>query len=260
MPPGHVWPTAAEDCRCGGTTTYNNHENLATGRPTDTVLTVALFPDISPDNADRSVPGLERSIVPSLQRLPPWPDLAPLEPLLDAANIVGLFEWNIADNRIFPCLGMARIFRLDPAVIREGAPVSAFVPALHPKDRAAFSARVNHGRKGIEQTIYRVSDTGDAAPRTILDLMRLSFDARGTADWACGALFDYPGTEAETLPLKAHKVLAALDRAAGLAIDLRSAVQDIQSPTLHTLVDMVLIEIASSLARQLEQPEASLLN
>ncbi|TXN25110.1 hypothetical protein [Methylobacterium sp. WL9] len=198
--------------------------------------------------------------MPHLQRLPPWPDLAPLEPILDAANIVGLFEWNIAENRIFPCVGMARIFRLDPAIIREGAPVSAFVPALHPKDRAAFSGRVSHGRKGLEQTIYRVSDTGDAAPRTILDLMRLSFDEHDTADWACGALFDYPGTEAATVPLKAQKVLAALDRAAGLAIDLRGAVQDIQSPTLHALVDMVLIEIASSLARQLERPEVSLLN
>jgi len=199
--------------------------------------------------------------MPQPQRLPPWPDLAPLEPILDAANIIGLFEWNIAENRIFPCLGMARIFGLDLATIREGAPASAFTSALHPKDRAAFSARAGHGRKSVEQTIYRVSASGIAAQRTILDVTRLSFGPDGKPDWACGALFDYLGeAKAATMPAGAHKVLAALDRAAGLAIELRHVVQAIRSPTLHSLVDMVLIEIASSLASQMDRPEASRLN
>lgn len=198
--------------------------------------------------------------MPHLQRLPPWPDLAPLEPILDAANIVGLFEWNIAENRIFPCLGMARIFGLDLSIIREGAPASAFAAALHPNDRAAFAARAGHGRRGVEQTIYRVSGGDTVSTRTILDVTRLSFDTNGTPDWACGALFDYPGAKAAPTTAGAHKVLAALDRAAGLAIELRRVVQEVQSPTLHSLVDMVLIEIASSLARQMERPETARLN
>ncbi|WP_210245067.1 hypothetical protein [Methylobacterium haplocladii] len=156
---------------------------------------------------------------------------------------------------------MARIFGLDLSTIREGAPASAFLAALHPKDRAAFSARVGHGRRGVEQTIYRVSAPGSAATRTILDVTRLSFDANGSPDWACGALFDYPGdNKPGMLPSSGHKVLAALDRAAGLAIELRRVVQEVQSPTLQTLVDMVLIEIASSLARQMERPEMARLN
>ena len=156
---------------------------------------------------------------------------------------------------------MARIFGLDLSTIHEGAPASAFVSALHPKDRAAFSARASHGRSGVEQTIYRVSAQGSAAMRTILDVTRLSFDSDGTPDWACGALFDYPGANAAaSAPSSAHKVLSALDRAAGLSIELRRVVQEIQSPTLKALVDMVLIEIASSLARQLDRPEATRLN
>lgn len=195
-----------------------------------------------------------------LQRLPPWPDLAPLGPILNAARIVGLFEWNIAEDRIFPCLGMARIFGLDVSTVRRGAPSSAFVAALHPGDRTTFTERPSPTQGRIRQTIYRVAPAGHGSPRTILDVTQLSFDAHGKPDWACGALFDHPGAGSSTTPLNADRILDTLDRAAGLAIELRGVVRDIKSPTLHLLVDMVLIEIASSLGRQIDRPELSRLN
>ncbi len=194
---------------------------------------------------------------PLSSRLPPWPELAPFQPILEAANIIGLFEWDRGSGRIVPCLGMARLFGLDRNSILAGAPVEAFLPALHPDDRAAFSERARLDGLVATQMRYRLTDAA-GREHAILECARYTLDAQGYPRWGCGALFEPPPEFGGAL----RKGMAdeRLIRAAQLAVELCETVRGLQLPALNALLKLTLHEIGSHIADSERQAATRTLN
>ncbi len=65
---------------------------------------------------------------------------------LDGTGIVGIWDWNIQADLVFADARFAEWFSVDPERAEAGAPLSAYVNAIHPDDVARVSA-------AIEQTL-----------------------------------------------------------------------------------------------------------
>ena len=54
---------------------------------------------------------------------------------LEAASVVGTWDWDLVQNRIYADSHFARLYSVDPASAAAGAPVSDFISGVHPDDR-----------------------------------------------------------------------------------------------------------------------------
>lgn len=51
------------------------------------------------------------------------------------AGLVGSWDWNVAEDRVFADERFAEAFGVDPALATEGAPLAAYLAGVHPEDR-----------------------------------------------------------------------------------------------------------------------------
>ena len=69
---------------------------------------------------------------------------------LDASGVVGIWDWDIPNDRVFADLRFARLYGVDPEAAAAGAPIADFMQAVHPDDRP-----------GLQSAIRRAMDTGE---------------------------------------------------------------------------------------------------
>jgi PAS domain S-box-containing protein len=63
---------------------------------------------------------------------------------LENAKILGLWEWDIAKDRVVADSRFANLFGVDPQKAAKGAPLEAFVSGIHPDDRDRVAAQITN--------------------------------------------------------------------------------------------------------------------
>ena len=82
-----------------------------------------------------------------------------LELALSNAQIIGLWDWRIPENRVFADERFAKLFGVDPALARTGAPIEAFLGGIFQSDRERVSRQIDQAIKTGEPyaSEFRVS-------------------------------------------------------------------------------------------------------
>jgi PAS domain S-box-containing protein len=65
-----------------------------------------------------------------------------LERTLSNAEIIGLWDWQIKEDRVVADARFAQFYNVDPARAAIGAPISAFIDGVHPDDRGRLSEAI----------------------------------------------------------------------------------------------------------------------
>jgi len=186
-----------------------------------------------------------------------------LQETLDASDIIGRWEWDIVQGRIYAGAAVAFLFNVPPALARAGAPLSDYLKAVHPEDREkttrSIIASSRDGRTYVQE--YRVR-SADGVTRYILARGRIQRDETGRPHWGSGLLIDITpnrldpdetsdrGAETEhPLPLAAEHCLA-----------MRNALYELPEPLLRRMSDMLLLEIGRAMVRAESAGQRSQMN
>lgn len=181
---------------------------------------------------------------------------------LTAARIVGAWYCD-AERRVFVTAPAAAFFGLRPDIAVAGAPLAAYLGAIHPEDRAWLAARIRLQIEsaGIAVAEFRTIGTGEV--RWLLSRGQYYADSTGrflggsgiladTTDARDGgqhSMYTAPGAASEDplMGLSAH------------ALGLRYAIDAIgDEPALRGDVDKLLRAIGFAIARRLRTSERQL--
>ncbi|WP_284944076.1 PAS domain S-box protein [Acidisoma cladoniae] len=112
---------------------------------------------------------------------------------LDAAGMVGTWDWDLTTDLMYSDANMARIYGVDPAVAARGAPTSAFLVNVPPEDMAGIEAALARlfAAESADDYAYehRLVDA-DGAVHWVLARGRLVRDTHGVAVRFPGASVD----------------------------------------------------------------------
>jgi PAS domain S-box-containing protein len=125
---------------------------------------------------------------------PPRPDLVrqSLQLALEAAGGVGLWDWDIVSDRVHADESFALLYGVDPAQAARGAPISAFIDAIHPDDNERISVAIRRSMAGgvaVYAEEYRVVQR-DGSVRWVYTRGRCQHDAAGQATRFSGIAVD----------------------------------------------------------------------
>ncbi|MDR6852717.1 PAS domain S-box-containing protein [Sphingomonas sp. BE123] len=155
-----------------------------------------------------------------------------LQLALDAANGVGIWDWDLVHDRVRADARFVRLYGVDPAVAQEGGPVELFFRQIHPDDaaraRAAIDTAIRSGdRLNIE---YRLID-GDGRIRWVTAQGRCSYDASGRPVRFPGVSSDVTERrEAEEAARRTAADLEALTHDQTFLFDLASRQRALDTP------------------------------
>ena len=93
---------------------------------------------------------------------------------LDAAGMVGVWDWRILENSVVANPRFARMYGVDPAEAEAGAPIERFVSGVHPEDQPALEAAIAHAlaERGELRAEYRLIGEGET-PRWVQAIGRV---------------------------------------------------------------------------------------
>lgn len=93
---------------------------------------------------------------------------------LDAAGMVGIWDWDIVNDCVTCDTRFARMFGVDPERAETGVPIAEFVAGVHPEDRAAVTERIGETLRagGRFRAEYRLLDREGRGERWVLALGR----------------------------------------------------------------------------------------
>ncbi|MCK2056297.1 PAS domain-containing protein [Methylobacterium sp. 37f] len=176
-----------------------------------------------------------------------------LQDAMDASDMIGRWEWDIPNDRLFADATVALLSSVDPSVARGGAPLSLFLKAVHPEDRVKTAEIIARsalsGRSYVHE--YRIH-SADGALRWVLARGRIELDETGQPRRGSGFLIDVTENHADEaacsagLPdLSEHP----LEEAAEHCLAARQAVQKLADPLLENMTNMLLLELGRRLSK-----------
>jgi PAS domain S-box-containing protein len=119
-----------------------------------------------------------------------------LQIALDAAEVIGTWDWDIRGNRLLADSRFARLFGVEPARAEAGVPLPQFLAGIHPEDR-----------EGVAAAIERILATGGryAQDYRILraDGRVIWVSARGQCEHRDGRAVRFAGTALDMTERKA---------------------------------------------------------
>ncbi|HEY8564951.1 MAG TPA: PAS domain-containing protein [Beijerinckiaceae bacterium] len=154
---------------------------------------------------------------------------------LDASKVVGTWLWEVACDRITADERFAWLFNVSPELARNGAPLSAFLDAIHPEDRPRVADEIANAvaQGGEYATEYRVIAT-DGSIRWISARGHCERDEAGRPVRFPGAVVDVTPAKANEQALREREAeLARVQRigqVGGLEVDLRNGFRNRRSP------------------------------
>lgn len=180
-----------------------------------------------------------------------------LQSIIEGSDIIGRWDWDIPNDRIYADAVVALLFDVDPAVAAAGAPLDVFLESVHPEDidgtARQIAASAAAGCSYVQE--YRVL-SADGILRSVLARGLIERDAAGTPFRGSGLLIDMTetrrhATAPDGTPLRpaAHPI----ERAAEHCIALRSAVYEQPELLLRQMTDMLLLELGYALAKMSER-------
>lgn len=105
-------------------------------------------------------------------------------------KVVGSWNWDVQRDRVRADPAVAKLFQVDPSLAAVGAPIAAFVQAVHPEDTPRLQAAIQHSLTSGESLClaYRVlRSTGGS--QCVLAIGRAVLD-NGVATSFPGTLVD----------------------------------------------------------------------
>ncbi len=173
------------------------------------------------------------------------------------ADLVGTWSWDIAGDRMHADDVAGSLFGADLDRLAKGAPLRVFAACIHPDDRDAVIARMQHGAAegGSFVAEFRVRD---AAGRTLWVLSRARYERgrNGRPARAHGILVDMTGSALSETAYD-HCVDAGpdcpLERAAEACIAAREALAHAGRPFLLKILDMLLLELGREIGKGLRR-------
>jgi PAS domain S-box-containing protein len=114
-----------------------------------------------------------------------------LEQALSAGNGIGIWDWDVAADRVIADARFARLYQVDPVLAAAGAPIGDFFAAIHPEDlphvRDAIDDALHHG--GAFAAEYRLVQA-DGSIRWAAAEGRCELGEDGTPSRFPGVSFD----------------------------------------------------------------------
>lgn len=181
-----------------------------------------------------------------------------LQDALDASEVIGRWEYDVPNDRVYADTLAALVFNLDPRVAETGAPLSAFLEGIHPEDRERAARTIAQSAEdGLSCVLeYRVR-SADGAIRWILDRGRIDHDSAGRPTRGHGILIDITQMKHDAgVSVPIADANSPLERAAEHCLAARKAIDQLPPSVLHRMSDMLLLEIGRRLAAiaALERP------
>ncbi len=107
------------------------------------------------------------------------------------AGVIGIWDWHVAEDRVFSDERFARLYGVDPAEAAAGAPVSRFSQNIHPEDRPRVDQQIRDAFQSGEKFSceYRLVQA-DGTVRWVLARGYCLHDAEGRAIRFPGAAVD----------------------------------------------------------------------
>ena len=163
---------------------------------------------------------------------------------LDAGAIVGMWVWDVANDRLTADERFAHSFGVDRELCRQGLPLDIFLDAIHPEDRPRVAEAVSEavGRGGPYMCHYRVRPAGSDAYRWVEANGRVELSESGAAVRFPGVLIDIEDSRAveaerdralellQTFSEAVPGVVYAKDRAGRLLVGNRGTTELIGLP------------------------------
>jgi hypothetical protein len=179
--------------------------------------------------------------------------LAGLREAVEAADLVGHWDYDVAADRLFADAPVAALFGVDPEQAESGAPLAVFAAGIHPDDRERIVRLIaEHAREGSSYLAeYRVSGAY-AVTRWVLARGSFRRDAAGRPLRGSGIIVDVSrsrlGEDAfVTAPLSS--MADPLERAANAFLAGRRALDTVDDqPMLQQFADILLFEVGRVLA------------
>lgn len=176
-----------------------------------------------------------------------------LQEAINASDVIGRWEYDVPNDRIYADPLVALVFNLDPKATANGVSLGAFLAGVHPEDRERFVHEVKRSTEtGLCCTFeYRVC-SADGVVRWVLDRGRVALDYAGRPQRGKGVLIDItrsrPPEQDASLEL-GYQTQHPLERAAEHCLAARSALRELPDPRLHQLSDMLLLEVGRALTK-----------
>jgi signal transduction histidine kinase len=130
---------------------------------------------------------------------------------LGASDMVGVWDWDLTTDIVHSDANFARIYNVDVALAKRGAPLAAYIKGFNPDDQPAFDAALKQAinGNGTFSSEYRLRQP-DGSERWILARGQVIRDADGTAVRLPGAAIDV--TERKLADLRQSARVALNDR------------------------------------------------
>ncbi|WP_331327709.1 PAS domain-containing protein [Methylobacterium fujisawaense] len=180
--------------------------------------------------------------------------LAAFQHALDAADVIGKWEWDAATDRVRADGFAALVYNVDTARAKEGLPFRVFAGAIHASDRErVYAAIQNSARENSPYLIEHRVILADGQVRWVLARGRFGSDHLGRAAGGSGILVDITRmrmSEGEFDEVDSSPGAAPMERAADHAIAAQYAIAELRDPELKALADALLLALGCRLARK----------
>jgi hypothetical protein len=187
-----------------------------------------------------------------------------LQQALDASDTIGQWEYDVPNDRVYADALVALVFNLDPAETAAGTSLDAFRAGVHPEDRERFIQEIKRSTEtGLCCTFeYRVC-SADGVVRWVLDRGRIALDKDGRPQRGNGVLIDITQSrlakqeESSELTCQARH---PLELAAEHCLAAHEAIHELPEPLLHTMSDMLLLEVGRALSKLTDERRRGAMN
>lgn len=187
-----------------------------------------------------------------------------LQQALDASDIIGRWEYDVPNDRVYADALVALVFNINPAETAAGTSLGTFLAGVHPKDRERFIREIKLSTEtGLCCAFeYRVC-SADGVVRWVLDRGRIALDEAGRPQRGSGVLIDITqsrlgdharGTDASC------QAQHPLERAAEHCLAAREAIHEYPEPLLHRMSDMLLLEVGRALSKLTDERRRGAMN
>lgn len=193
------------------------------------------------------------------------PSVASIQDAIDAADVVGHWDWDIPADRLAADALVALLFNIEPDLAEAGVPLAAFGAGIHPDDRARIVRLIEEhawsGRSYLAQ--YRVC-SADGVTRWVLARGRFSRDGAGRPLRGRGLIIDVTRTrinEDASAVACSDTAGSPLERAARSFLEGYKLLETMQDqPQLRRLAEVLLFETGRALAAQDDQARRTGMN
>ena len=180
-----------------------------------------------------------------------------LQQAIDASEVIGRWEYDVPNDRVYTDALVALVFNVDPAATVAGVSLDVFLAGVHPDDRERFTREIKRSAEtGFCCTFeYRVC-SADGVTRWVLDRGRIALDEFGRPQRGSGVLIDITQTrldENEEGLQQTCQEQHPIERAAEHCLAARRAIQELPEPLLHRMSDMLLLEVGRALSKLMDE-------